>query len=207
MRTLLALLVFVALNGIARAAGPIALTDAWSRPAIDTGVVYVRVANTGATADLVDGARSPIARSLELHRSMNMNGMSSMKPVYGMPVPANGMLAFVPDADHIMLIGLRHDLKANEDFTVDLHLKRAGWITTTVHVRPMDAAAGAKPAGETLTTTDGSATAFPEMAHAHNTEGVSQSQIMLDAAVFVLGFLILGGILVYIGKRIFTEKS
>jgi len=40
-----------------------------------------------------------------------------------------------------------------------------------------------------------------------NTEGVSQQSIILDAAVFVLGFLILGGILVYIGIRIFSAKD
>ncbi len=46
-----------------------------------------------------------------------------------------------------------------------------------------------------------------EIAGARNTEGVSQASIVLDASVFVLGVLILGGILVYIGKRIFTEPS
>jgi hypothetical protein len=39
------------------------------------------------------------------------------------------------------------------------------------------------------------------------TEGVSQQSIALDAAVFVLGFLILGGILVWIGRKIFTAKD
>ena len=46
-----------------------------------------------------------------------------------------------------------------------------------------------------------------EIAGARNTEGVTQASIILDAAVFVFGVLILGGILVYIGKRIFSEPS
>jgi hypothetical protein len=54
---------------------------------------------------------------------------------------------------------------------------------------------------------DSNAQTLTEIAGARNTEGVTQSSIILDAAVFVLGVLILGGILVYIGKRIFTEPS
>jgi hypothetical protein len=36
--------------------------------------------------------------------------------------------------------------------------------------------------------------------------GVSTQSIVLDSIVFVLGVAILGGLLVYIGKRIFTEN-
>jgi hypothetical protein len=36
--------------------------------------------------------------------------------------------------------------------------------------------------------------------------GISPQGIVLDAVVFVLGVLILGGLLVYIGKRIFIDE-
>jgi hypothetical protein len=36
--------------------------------------------------------------------------------------------------------------------------------------------------------------------------GVSTQSIILDSIVFVLGVAILGGLLVYIGKRIFTQE-
>jgi hypothetical protein len=36
--------------------------------------------------------------------------------------------------------------------------------------------------------------------------GLSQQSITLDAIVFVLGVLILGGLLVVIGKRIFIDE-
>jgi hypothetical protein len=39
------------------------------------------------------------------------------------------------------------------------------------------------------------------------TGGISQQNLIIDAVVFVLGVLILGGLLVIIGKRIFTEKD
>jgi hypothetical protein len=37
--------------------------------------------------------------------------------------------------------------------------------------------------------------------------GISPQGIILDAVVFILGVLVLGGLLVYIGKRIFTAES
>jgi copper(I)-binding protein len=187
-------LAFALASAAAVAAAPVSISEAWSRPAADTGVVYAIVANAGEHADLIDGARSPIARAVELHRSMNVNDMATMKPVYALSIPAHGAREFTPGGDHIMLIGLKHELKPGESFPLDVHFKSAGWQTVTVAVRPIVAP-------------DAAASVSPEFSHARLTEGVSQSQIALDAAVFVLGFLILGGILVYIGKRIFTAKD
>ena len=185
---------FAASASAVHAAMAISVSEAWSRPAVDTGVVYAIVANAGAREDLIDSARSPVAQSVELHRSMNVNDMATMKPVYALSIPAHGAREFAPGGDHIMLIGLKHELKPNETFPLDVHFKSAGWQHVNVTVRPI-AAADASPAIP------------PELTNARLTEGVSQSQIVLDAAVFVLGFLILGGILVYIGKRIFAEKE
>jgi hypothetical protein len=39
------------------------------------------------------------------------------------------------------------------------------------------------------------------------TGGLTQQQIILDAVVFIVGVLVLGGALVYIGKRIFTDAD
>jgi hypothetical protein len=39
------------------------------------------------------------------------------------------------------------------------------------------------------------------------TGGLTEQQIILDAVVFIVGVLVLGGALVYIGKRIFTDAD
>jgi hypothetical protein len=36
---------------------------------------------------------------------------------------------------------------------------------------------------------------------------LTEQQIILDAAVFIIGVLVLGGLLAYIGKRIFTDAD
>ena len=124
----------------------IVLTGAWSRPAIDVGVVYLHVANNGPAADRLDGARSPAARTVEVHRSMasdatmngmKMSGVMSMERVSGVTVPAHGGVTFAPGGYHLMAIGLHRDLQANGHFALQLHFAKAGWLPVTVFVRPM----------------------------------------------------------------------
>jgi periplasmic copper chaperone A len=137
---------FGLLCGSASAAPAIVASDAWSRPAIGTGVVYVRIVNHGATADRLDAARSTVARTVELHRSMDssasmngmkMSGVMSMERVAAVTIPAHGSVTLAPGGYHLMAIGLHHDLHANERFAVQLHFKSAGWMTVTVRVRPI----------------------------------------------------------------------
>ena len=124
----------------------ILLSGAWSRPAIGTGVVYLHVANSGAAADRLDAARAPVARTVEVHRSiesgasmngMQMNGVMSMERVSGVTIPAHGSVTFAPGGFHLMAIGLRHELQASEHFALQLHFAKAGWQPLTVFVRPM----------------------------------------------------------------------
>jgi copper(I)-binding protein len=124
----------------------IVLSNAWSRPAVDTGVVYVTISNRGAAADRLDGARTPVARALEVHQSissdatmngMKMTGVMSMERVSAVTIPARGSVTFSPGSYHLMAIGLRNDLHPNERFTVQLHFAKAGWQTVRVFVRPV----------------------------------------------------------------------
>lgn len=132
------------MNALAVAA--IVLSNAWSRPAVDTGVVYVTIANRGAAPDRLDGARTPVARVLEVHESiassatmngMKMTGVMSMEPVSSLTIPPHASVTFRPGGYHLMAIDLRSDLRPNERFTVQLHFAKAGWKTVGVFVRPI----------------------------------------------------------------------
>jgi copper(I)-binding protein len=145
-----AFLALLILGGtLAAVASPSSLSvgPAWSRPAIGTGVVYLTIDERGDVADRLLAAASPVARAVELHQSfathapmsaMAMNGVMSMRRVASVTVPARGRVRFGPGGYHIMLIGLRHDLQANETFPLRLRFARAGWISVTVHVHTMD---------------------------------------------------------------------
>jgi copper(I)-binding protein len=153
MRHVLCLLFFVVgLPFMAVADTPaVRVTDAWSRPATGTGVIYATLHNNAAVADHLIGASSPLARHIGLHETseMKMPGMSttmgnmpmtgsmtSMKSVSSIPVPAHGTTSLAPGGFHLML-DLRRDLKAGDTVPLQLHFARAGWISATAHVRPM----------------------------------------------------------------------
>jgi copper(I)-binding protein len=108
--------------------------------------VYAGIANHGTTADRLDGARTPAARTVEIHRStegsesmngMVMNGVMSMQRVRSLTIPAHGSVALAPGSYHLMAIGLRRDLHPNDRFPLQLHFATAGWTTVTVRVRPI----------------------------------------------------------------------
>jgi copper(I)-binding protein len=157
LATVAAFATFALLAAPADAAQTIDVRDAWSRPAIDTGVVYLTIRSHEAFADrLIDGA-SPVARHVEFHQTTashdmhemamdpNMSGMSGMSGMSAMttemhrlrmiPIPAGGKLTFAPGGYHVMLIGLRHTLMAGQSFPLRLRFARAGWIVVKSQVR------------------------------------------------------------------------
>jgi len=141
----LAAIVFFCLLSPAFAAGSgtqIAVTNAWSRPAYDLGVVYATLMNNSARFDKLLSARTPIARNVELHESVSSSGpmgaMASMHRVGFIPIPAHGQVALRPGGYHLMLVGLRKALKPGTAFTLELEFEHAGWTKVEVHVREMD---------------------------------------------------------------------
>jgi periplasmic copper chaperone A len=150
-RCALILLIFASLGPADAGTSTIVVSDAWSRPATGTAVVYVTLRNRGAVPDNLVGASSPLARRVELHESsetkasgmsmsmgnMPMGGsMMSMKSVSSIPIPALGTTSLSPGGYHLML-DLRRDIKAGEIIPLRLHFVRSGWIVTSARVRPI----------------------------------------------------------------------
>ena len=124
----------------------ILVSDAWSRPAIGTGVVYARISNPSGTAERLDAATTPVARVVEIHRTMAgnatmsgmvMTGVTLMQRISTLTIPAHGSVTLSPGGYHLMAIGLRHDLRGGERFPLRLHFAAHGWTTVTVTVRPV----------------------------------------------------------------------
>lgn len=144
----LLVVLLVALRGAAVAnTKTIAVSAPWSRPAVGTGVVYLTITNLSGTPDRLVGAASPVADAVEIHESteattpmrsmqgMAMGGVASMHRVAFVPVRAHATVRLAPGGYHIMLIGLRHDLHANETFPLRLRFAHGGWIAVSVRVQ------------------------------------------------------------------------
>ncbi|MDQ2879193.1 MAG: copper chaperone PCu(A)C [Pseudomonadota bacterium] len=57
----------------------------------------------GATDTTLMSVRSDVAIRAEMHESMNTGGMSSMKPLASVDLPAGGAVRFRPGGKHVML--------------------------------------------------------------------------------------------------------
>jgi copper(I)-binding protein len=119
-------------------AADIAVSGAWSRPAIQggNGAGYLTVTNTGAAADRLLSATSPAAGRVEIHQSMVMNGVAMMHGAEeGVAVPAGGKAVLAPGGYHLMLIGLKAASPVGGSIPVTLTFERAGKVTTSLAVR------------------------------------------------------------------------
>ncbi|RLT32234.1 MAG: copper chaperone PCu(A)C [Chloroflexi bacterium] len=115
----------------------IAIGDSWARKAAkgDISAAYMAITNA-TTADTLVSATGDIATSIELHTVVNENGMMQMIPAEGgVPIDANGTQILKPGSFHIMLIGLRKDLKSGDSFPLTLTFANAGPIAVMFEVR------------------------------------------------------------------------
>jgi hypothetical protein len=89
-------------------------------------------ANTGAfmvikNADDKDHkvvkADSPAAKVVELHTHTNEGGVMKMRPVKDIDVKAKGEAVLKPGSLHVMMIGLKQDLKEGDSVPITLHFE------------------------------------------------------------------------------------
>ena len=124
------------------------VTDAWARASsavASAGAAYMKIENTGSAADALIGASSPAATTVEVHETVAMGspapdasgdgGMMGMQPVKRLEIPAGGTVELKPGSYHIMLIGLKQDLKVGDSIEITLEFEKVGEIKVTATVR------------------------------------------------------------------------
>ena len=100
-----------------------------------TSAAYLTITNSGGTADALIKAESDVANSVELHTMTMVDNVMKMTPVEKIEVPANGKVELKSGSFHVMLIGLRHDLKEGEVVKLTLTFQNAGKIQVEAPVR------------------------------------------------------------------------
>jgi copper(I)-binding protein len=111
--------------------------SAWARIAIQDGnsAAYMILQNHTETDDELIGVSSDIATAVEIHLSqMKTDGTMEMIKQESIPLPAGGELELKPGSYHVMLFGLKQELKAGDQITLTLHFKHHEDITLTVPV-------------------------------------------------------------------------
>lgn len=109
-----------------------------------TGAVYFRaIRNTGAEADQLLAARTPVAAAVSLHHMQMEGDVMRMRAVPAIDLPArsevrlrHGSAAAAAGGHHLMLQGLKAPLRDGDRFALTLTFQRAGerevmvWVQT-----------------------------------------------------------------------------
>jgi copper(I)-binding protein len=99
------------------------------------GAVYVTIVNPGSSPDALVGASTDAAGTVELHETVQEAGVMKMRPRPRFEVPAGGRLEMKPGGHHIMLLGLKRDLKPGDAVRVTLTFDKAAPMTVDAPVR------------------------------------------------------------------------
>lgn len=123
---------------------PIEISNAWVR-AVDTNMsmggssataLFLTIQNNASTTDVLIRVESTIAEMVQIHLSeVDVNGVASMHEVAGVEIPANGMTELKPGSYHVMLMGLKQDIKEGDMITFTLVFENAGSITIEAPVK------------------------------------------------------------------------
>jgi hypothetical protein len=99
------------------------------------GAVYVTIVNRGGGPDALLGATTDAASTVELHETVHEGGVMKMRPQPRFDVPGGGRLEMKPGGHHIMLLGLKRDLKPGDTVSVTLTFDKAGRMAIDAPVR------------------------------------------------------------------------
>lgn len=121
------------------------ISGAWARPTAAGqagGGAYLTIVG-GSQADRLLSGRTPISKSVELHR-MEMDGnIMRMRQVDHIDVLANTTVELKPGGLHIMFIGLNQSMKNGATIPLTLRFEKAGEVKVDMKVMAQPPAAAA----------------------------------------------------------------
>ncbi|MFN0043284.1 MAG: copper chaperone PCu(A)C [Alphaproteobacteria bacterium] len=116
--------------------GELRIAHPWARATtIDRTAAYLQISNVGSEGDRLLGAEAEIAERVELHMTKTESGVARMLPVDAIAVPARKTIALEPGGYHIMLVGLKRKLAANDTVPLTLVFERAGKVAVQLAVQ------------------------------------------------------------------------
>jgi periplasmic copper chaperone A len=137
-RCCVALAVALIVTGCVPFSSGITVQNPWSRQAMDgnNGAAFMMLTNNSTQDDRLVSATASIAERVELHETIDDNGV--MRMVHqpdGFPLPIGATLELKPGGKHIMLIGLNKMLKPGDIYSLTLNFEKADPITLEVSVK------------------------------------------------------------------------
>ena len=114
------------------------VSDAWARPAAQSGngAVYFVIENHSSETQEMIGVTADIAEAAEMHESQMSGDVMEMHQLESVSLEPGAEVPFEPGGLHIMLIGLKQELKTGDEFQITLHFR--GEQDLQVHVPVSD---------------------------------------------------------------------
>lgn len=118
------------------------IRESWARPAAqgENGAIYFVIYNHTGADDELTGISSDAAEAVEMHESRMDGDVLQMRPLKSVPLPANAETTFKPRGLHVMLNGMKKDLKIGAEVEIVLHFKNFEDTKVVVPVREMPVA-------------------------------------------------------------------
>ena len=120
--------------------GDISIDHPWSRATpkgAPTGAGYLSIENNGA-ADRLVFAECACSTTTEIHTMKREGDVIQMHALPdGLLIPANDSYELQPGGAHLMFIGLKQQLQANDEIKVRLVFEKAGPLDASFKVSPL----------------------------------------------------------------------
>jgi len=143
------LAVLVAAMPAAALAGPAAETveveDAYVRavpPGQPNSAAFLTLSNSDDVDHALVAGSSDAAEAVELHTHTNDQGIMRMRRIDRIDIPAGGEQTLEPGGLHIMLIGLRQQLRSGAEVAITLEFEDGSRLALQAPVRPIEGMGG-----------------------------------------------------------------
>ena len=122
MNRLIAFIIFLVISGPS-AAQPLQVTDAWIKnlpPAIPMRAGYMQLKSLDSNTATIVSISSDAFKKIEIHNTINNDGVMSMHPIKNLALEANGMMSLKPGSMHLMLMKPTRELKISDEVEIVL---------------------------------------------------------------------------------------
>ncbi len=125
--------------GIVRV-GDLMIDQSWARASIGkapNSAAYMTLTTHGDVADRLISVATPIAEAAELHNHIMEGDIAKMRQIEAVDVKPGEPINLEPGGLHVMLMGLKEELKAGDVVPLTLTFEKAGDVTLDVPIKSL----------------------------------------------------------------------
>ena len=97
----------------------------------------MKIINNSDKAITLTGAASAIAQHTEFHRMFMRDSQMAMRKVDALEIPAQGSIVLAKNGYHLMFMGVKNDLKADQIITVSMQQANGEHFDVQLLVMPL----------------------------------------------------------------------